>query len=79
LAVIGVVGDEKVCLLVGRIFDDDGAGATYSAVAASIAWALDNNAKVINMSFGTATASSTIKNAVNRAAQEGAILVTSSG
>jgi subtilisin family serine protease len=75
----GIVGDEKVCLLVARVFDDEGAGATYSAVAASIAWALDNNAKVINMSFGTATASTTIKNAVDRAAQEGSILVSSSG
>jgi Subtilase family len=53
----GVVGDEKVCLVVARVFDDEGAGATYSAVAASIAWALDNNAKVLNLSFGTNTAS----------------------
>jgi subtilisin family serine protease len=76
---MGIIGDGNICLLIGRIFNDAGTGATYTAVSAAIEWAIQQNVKVINMSFGTPEISSLIKDATDQAARSGVILVASSG
>lgn len=75
----GIIGDEAICLVVGRIFNDQGTGATFTAVSSAIEWAIKQDVKVINMSFGTAQSSSLIKDAVADAAKKGIVLVASSG
>lgn len=79
MGAMGIIGDENICLLIGRIFNDAGTGATYTAVSAALEWAIQQNVKVINMSFGTPETSSLIKDAVDQAARSGVVLVASSG
>jgi hypothetical protein len=75
----GIISDGNICLLIGRIFNDAGTGATYTAVSAAIEWAIQQNVRVINMSFGTPETTSLIKDAVDQAARSGVVLVASSG
>jgi subtilisin family serine protease len=48
-------------------------------LAKAIRYAVDNNAQVINMSFGTLVDSNAIHNAVNYALSHGVVLVASAG
>lgn len=61
-----------------KVLGDDGTGA-WSAVAQGITWATDHGAKVINLSLGGTTASSTVESAVNYAWNNGVVVVAAAG
>lgn len=75
----GVAGVCPGCtLLNGKVLDDNGSGA-YSWIANGIIWAADNGAKVINLSLGGPTKSTTLENAVNYAWNKGVVVVAAAG
>ena len=75
----GVAGVCPQCtLLNGKVLNDSGSGA-YSWIANGIGWAVQNNTKVINMSLGGSTKSSTLENAVNTAWNNGVVVVAAAG
>lgn len=75
----GVAGVCPTCrLLNGKVLNDSGSGA-YSWIAKGIEWATNNDAKVINMSLGGSTKSSTLENAVNYAWSRGVVIVAAAG
>jgi subtilisin family serine protease len=53
--------------------------ATYANIAAAINYAADHGAKVINMSLGGTSYSSTLQNAVNYAWSKGSVIVAAAG
>ena len=59
--------------------DDANGTLTAANVANGIKWAADNGAKVINMSIGFATDSTTIKSAIDYAYNKGCVLVAATG
>jgi thermitase len=61
-----------------KVLNDDGMGA-YSWLASGIIWAVDNGAKIINMSLGGSSSSSTLEDAVNYAWNNGVVVVASAG
>jgi thermitase len=61
-----------------KVLGDDGYGA-YSWIAQGIVWAADNGAKVINLSLGGSSASSTLESAVDYAWSKGVIVVAAAG
>lgn len=61
-----------------KVLGANGSGSV-SNIAAGIAWASDHGARVINMSFGTTTSSSTLASAVQYAHDRGAVLVAAAG
>jgi thermitase len=61
-----------------KVLGDDGYGS-YSGIAQGIIWAADNGAKVINMSLGGASASTTLENAINYAWSKGVVVVAAAG
>jgi thermitase len=65
-------------LMNGKVLDDRGSGY-YSWTASGITWAADNGAKVISMSLGGSSASSTLENAVNYAWSKGVVVVAAAG
>ncbi|OGE01583.1 hypothetical protein A2196_01715, partial [Candidatus Curtissbacteria bacterium RIFOXYA1_FULL_41_14] len=65
-------------LMNGKVLDDSGSGY-YSWIANGIVWATDNGAKVINMSLGGSSGSSTLQNAVNYAVNNGVVVVAAAG
>jgi thermitase len=76
---IGVAGLGYSSSIVSvKVLGDDGFGY-YSWIAKGITWAADNGAKVINMSLGGTSASSTLEDAVNYAWNKGAIIVAAAG
>jgi thermitase len=76
---IGVAGLGYSSSIVSvKVLGDDGYGY-YSWIAKGITWAADNGAKVINMSLGGTSASSTLEDAVNYAWSKGAVIVAAAG
>jgi hypothetical protein len=61
-----------------RAFDDNGNADVYT-LAKAIRWAADNNADVINMSFGTLNDTKVLSEAVTYARNRGVLLVASAG
>src|SRR3989304_1482938 len=61
-----------------KVLDDSGSGY-YSWIANGITWATDNGAKVINMSLGGSSGSSTLRDAVNYAAANGVVIAAAAG
>ena len=61
-----------------RAFGSDGTGDAFS-VASAIKYAADNHAQVINLSFGSPTDSTVLRDAINYARQRGAVLVAALG
>lgn len=53
--------------------------ASYSDIASAITYAADNGARIINISIGGPTSSSTLQNAVNYAWNKGAVIFASAG
>jgi len=48
----GMVGDRKLCLLIARVFGDEGE-TSVSSVMQAARWAADQGASIINLSLGT--------------------------
>lgn len=61
-----------------KVLDSNGSGY-YSWVANGIVWAADNGAKVINLSLGGTSSSTTLLNAVNYAWNKGVVVVAAAG
>ncbi len=61
-----------------KVLDDGGTGS-LSSVVQGIVYAVDNGAKVINMSLGTTFFSSTLHDAVKYAQRNGVLLVAAAG
>ncbi len=75
----GVAGTCPNCVLYNvKVLADNGSGA-WSWIANGIVWAADNGAKVINMSLGSSSGSSTVEAAVNYAWSKGVVLVAAAG
>ena len=76
LGVAGVAFDS--CLMPIRVLDAKGSG-TYANIALGIRFAADNEAKVINLSLGGSSDSTTLKDAVAYAYKKGVTIVAAIG
>jgi len=76
IGIAGVAWQNKIMPLV--VFDSTGY-STYSQWISGIIYAADHGAKVISMSIGGTTYSSSLQNAVNYAWNKGAVLVAAAG
>ena len=76
---LGVAGISWQSPLLPIKISDPTGYATYSDMAKAIIYATDRGARVINISFGGRTASSTLQNAVNYAWQKNSIVIASAG
>ena len=74
----GVAGISNSALLSARVLDESGSGS-FSDVADGITWSTDNGADVINMSLGASSGSSTLKDAVSYAYDNGVYLAAAAG
>ncbi|MDO8657867.1 MAG: S8 family peptidase [Candidatus Levybacteria bacterium] len=75
----GVAGVCPQCLLLNvKVLNDSGSGS-YSNIAKGIVYAVGSRAKVINMSLGGPTKSSTLESAVNSAWNSGVVVVAAAG
>ncbi len=61
-----------------KVLGDNGTGFT-SWVASGITWAADNGARVINLSLGSTSSSTTLQNAVSYASNKGVVIVAAAG
>jgi thermitase len=81
-AVKDSVGVSGVCpgcsILDGKVLNDSGSGST-SSIVNGIDWAVDEGAKVINMSLGQRVSSRTLEAAVKDAWARGAVIVAAAG
>lgn len=76
---VGVAGLGYDCAIMNvKVLDDTGSGY-YSWIASGITWAADNGAKVISMSLGGSSASSTLQTAINYAWSKGVVIVAAAG
>ncbi|MBU2009834.1 MAG: S8 family serine peptidase [Chloroflexi bacterium] len=76
---IGVAGvGYNAVIMNGKVLGDTGSGY-YSWIASGITWAADNGAKVINMSLGGSSSSSTLEAAVSYAWNKGVVLAAAAG
>ena len=75
----GVAGVCPDCtILDAKVLNDSGSGSS-SAIASGIDWAVQNGAKVINMSLGQRVSSRTLEAAVNKAWNQGVVIVAAAG
>lgn len=74
----GIAGVSQAGFHAAKVLDDQGQGRT-SWVADGIAWCADQGARIINLSLGAPTGSSTLADAVAYAASKGALLVAAAG
>jgi type VII secretion-associated serine protease mycosin len=74
--IIGVAPRARIMPV--KVLDSQGLGSTFG-VANGIRWAADQGARIINMSFGGVSNSSTVGDAVNYAYNKGALLVAAGG
>ena len=85
--VIGAIGDNKVGVSginwnarIMSVKVDDASGAmTTASVAKGIMWAADNGAKIINLSLGQTTDSTTLKSAIDYAYNKGCAIFAATG
>ncbi|MEO0073350.1 MAG: S8 family peptidase [candidate division WOR-3 bacterium] len=75
---LGVAGWAQVQLLAVRCLNDSGQGNTTD-VASGIRWAVDQGARVVNLSLGATYSPQPLTEACNYAVQQGALLVAASG
>jgi thermitase len=76
---IGIAGVGYNCSIMNvKVLDDSGSGY-YSWIANGIIWAADNGAKVINMSLGGSSSSSTLESAINYAWSKDVVIVAAAG
>ena len=76
---VGIAGTAPECgIMNGKVLGDDGGGYA-SWIASGMSWAVDNGAKVINMSLGSYSASRTMQKAVRSAWNRGVVIVAAAG
>ncbi|MFM8788927.1 MAG: S8 family serine peptidase, partial [Chthoniobacterales bacterium] len=76
---IGVAGAAwNVAILPVKTMNSSGSGS-HSAIANGITYSADRGAKIINLSLGGTTSSSTLQNAVSYAWNKGSLLVAAAG
>ncbi len=75
---VGTTGQGNSSLINGRALDESGSGST-SDIADAIRWAADQGADVINMSLGGGGYTSTMKNAVTYASNNGVFIACAAG
>lgn len=76
---IGVAGIAfNSCLMPVKVLDSNGRG-TYADLAQGIRWAVDNGAKIINLSLGGSEPSTTLENAVAYAYNNGVTVIAAAG
>jgi thermitase len=76
---IGVAGTAPFVKLDSvKVLSDTGSGS-WSGIANGIMWAADHGSKVINLSLGGTSSSSTLENAVNYAWGKGVVVVAAAG
>ena len=76
LGVAGVAPEAAIMPL--RVLDRNGSGG-WGAIAASIRWAADHGADVINMSLGGGSPSQTVRRAIDYAHAKGVVVVAAAG
>jgi subtilisin family serine protease len=76
LGVVGVAMEARVMPV--KVLDSSGSGSYYGIIQ-GINYATNNNADVINMSLGGTSYSSALQDAINRAYNNGVLVVASSG
>jgi subtilisin family serine protease len=74
----GMVDDGNLCLIIARVFGNFG-GASLYQISEAIAWLVDQDARIINMSVGAETSFDALKDAVDYAEQHGVLFVASAG
>ncbi|WP_227353874.1 S8 family serine peptidase [Haladaptatus salinisoli] len=74
----GVAGQGNSSLINGRALDESGSGST-SDIADAVRWATDQGADIINMSLGGGGYTSTMKNAVSYAQNNGSLVICAAG
>src|SRR3712207_6607598 len=76
---MGVAGGCPNCkLLIAKVLDENGEGFAAD-VAEGIIWSADTGAKVVNLSLGNPANSDTVKDAVDYATANGAVVVAAAG
>lgn len=76
---LGVAGTCPNCVLYNvKVLGDDGSGS-WGNIAAGINWALDNGAKVINLSLGGSSGSYSLQSSINNAWAKGVVIVAAAG
>jgi len=68
----------KCSLMPVKVIDSGGAGS-FASVSGGITWAADHGAKVISMSLGFSSDSSTLQSAVSYARTKGTLVIASAG
>ncbi|TMW71874.1 peptidase S8 [Alteribacter natronophilus] len=76
LGVLGVSPD--VDLYAVKVLDANG-GGSHASIAQGIEWAVQNDMDIVNMSLGSSTGSTTLRQAVDYAHSEGVTLVAAAG
>ncbi|MEW5803941.1 MAG: S8 family peptidase [bacterium] len=76
---LGVAGIAYGCTIMPIKVLDSSSNGLFSDIADGIYYAVNNGIKIINMSFGTYTASATLQDAVNYAYLNGVSIITSAG
>lgn len=76
VGVIGVAPGAKIMAV--KVLGDGGTGS-HMAIAEGIIYAADNGAKVINMSLGSYSSSTTMANAINYAVGQGVTVIAAAG
>ncbi|WP_243700356.1 S8 family peptidase [Halorussus pelagicus] len=75
----GVVGvSTEATLHAGKVLGDDGSGS-FADVAAGIEWAADQGYDVASLSLGASSGTSTLKDAIDYAHNNGVLVVSSAG
>ncbi len=76
---VGIAGVGYGCALMPVKVLNSGGSGSYTAIANGISWATDHGAKVISMSLGGSSNSSTLETAVNYAWTNGVVVVAAAG
>jgi len=62
LGVRGVIKDDRLCLVIARVFDDNSGFTDSASILEAVRWSVSRGAKVINLSLGGGEFSNTAQN-----------------